>query len=86
MNWYSQNLLKGFLLTNYGSGIILPDTRKEINFIKHVLSKVIYYFGYKTADLKQPVFQDISEQGTAVYYDHQKITVKFVIKKASNLK
>ena len=68
------------------SGIILPDTRKEINFIKHVLSKVIYYFDYKTADLKQPVFQDISEQGTAVYYDHQKITVKFVIKKASNLK
>ena len=40
------------------SGIILPDTRKEINFIKHVLSKVTYYFDYKTADLKQPVFQD----------------------------
>ena len=41
------------------SGVTLPDTRKEINFIKHVLSnKVFDYFDYKTADLKQPVFQN----------------------------
>ena len=33
------------------SGITLPDTRKEIKFIKHVLSKVFDYFDYKTADL-----------------------------------
>ena len=51
------------------SGITLPDTRKKINFNKHVLPKVFDYFDYKTADLKQLVFQEnISEQGIAVYY------------------
>ena len=40
------------------SGITLPDTRKEINFIKHVLLKVFHYIDYKTADLKELVFQD----------------------------
>ena len=34
------------------------DTRKEINFIKHVLPKVFGYFHYKTVDLKQLAFQD----------------------------
>ena len=40
------------------SGITLPDTMKEINFIKHILPKVFDYYDYKTADLKQPLFQD----------------------------
>ena len=40
------------------SGITLPDTRKEIKFVKHALPKVFDHFDYKTADLKQSVFQD----------------------------
>ena len=40
------------------SGITLPDIRKEINFIKHILPKVFDYFDCRTADLKEPVFQD----------------------------
>ena len=40
------------------SGINLLDTRREINFIKHVLPKVFNYFYYKNADLDQPVVQD----------------------------
>ena len=40
------------------SAITLPDTRKEINFIKQALPKVFDYFDYKTADLEQLVFQD----------------------------
>ena len=51
------------------SGITLPDTRKEINFIKHVLRKVFNYFDYKTTDLKSnPYFKmNISEQGITFY-------------------
>ena len=40
------------------SGITLPDTRKEINFINYFLPEVFNYFDYKTADLNQLVFQD----------------------------
>ena len=40
------------------SVITLPDTRKEINFIKHVFPRAFDYFVYKAADLKQSVFQD----------------------------
>ena len=40
------------------SGITLPGTRKEINFNKHILPKVFDHFDYRTADLKQLVFQD----------------------------
>ena len=39
-------------------GITLPGTRKEINFNKHILPKLFDHFDYKTADLKQLVFQD----------------------------
>ena len=40
------------------SDITLPDTRKDVNFVKHVLPKVFDYFDYKTTDLKQPVVED----------------------------
>ena len=38
------------------SGSNLPDARKEINFMKHVLPKVLHYFDHNTADLKLSVF------------------------------
>ena len=40
------------------SGITLPDSRKEINFVKHVLPKKFNYFGYINTDVKQQVHQD----------------------------
>ena len=39
-------------------GITLPDSRKEINFVKHVLPKKFNYFDYINTDVKQQVHQD----------------------------
>ena len=39
-------------------GITLPDSRKEINFVKHVLPKTFNYFDYINTDVKQHVHQD----------------------------
>ena len=39
-------------------GINLPDSRKEINFVKHVLPEKFNYFDYINIDLKQQVHQD----------------------------
>ena len=83
---HCQNLLKDFLVTNYG--ITLPNTRKEINFIKHVLPKVFDYLDYKTTDLKQPRFQDeyFRTRNCSLLLLSPKILVKFMIKKTLNLK
>ena len=39
-------------------GITLPDSRKEMNFAKHVLPKKFNYFDYINTDVKQRVHQD----------------------------
>ena len=39
-------------------GIILPDTRKEVNFEKHVTPKNFNYFAFQKCDLQQPLHQD----------------------------
>ena len=39
-------------------GITLPDSKKEINFVKHVLPKRFNYFGYINTDVKHQVHQD----------------------------
>ena len=39
-------------------GITLPDSRKEINFAKHVLPKKFNYFDYINTDVKQQFHQD----------------------------
>ena len=39
-------------------GIILPDSRKDINFVKHMLPKKLNYFDYINTDVKQQVHQD----------------------------
>ena len=39
-------------------GITLPDSRKEINFVKYVLPKKLNYFDYINTDVKQQVHQD----------------------------
>ena len=72
------------------SGITLPDTRKEMNFIKHVLPKVFEYFDYKTTNLKQLVFQDeyfrtrncnllLSLENTCKICDKENIKFKTVV-------
>ena len=38
--------------------ITLPDSRKEINFVKHVLPKKFNCFDYVNTDVKQQVHQD----------------------------
>ena len=40
------------------NGITLPDTRKEINFVKHVIPKKLDYFVFQNSDLQQPLHQD----------------------------
>ena len=78
---HCQNLLKDFLVTNYG--ITLPSTRKEINFIKHVLPKVFDCLDYKTTDLKQPSFQDeyFRTRNYSLLLLSPKILATFVIKR-----
>ena len=39
-------------------GITLSDSRKEINFVKHVLPKKFNHFDYIHTDLKQQAHQD----------------------------
>ena len=39
-------------------GITLPDTRKEVNFAKHVIPKKLDYFVFHNSDLQQPLDQD----------------------------
>ena len=39
-------------------GITLPDTRKEVNFEKHVIPKYFDYFAFQKCDLQQPLHQD----------------------------
>ena len=39
-------------------GITLPDTRKEVNFEKHVIPKYFDYFVFQKCDLQQPLHQD----------------------------
>ena len=39
-------------------GITLPDTRKETNFVKHVIHKTFDYFVFQNSDLQQPLHQD----------------------------
>ena len=37
--------------------ITLLDTRKEVNFAKHVLPKIFDYFVFQNSDLQQPLHQ-----------------------------
>ena len=39
-------------------GIALPDTRKEVNFAKHVILKKFDYFVFQNSDLQQSLHQD----------------------------
>ena len=39
-------------------GITLPKTRKEINFVKHVIPKKFDYFAFQKSDLQQPLHQE----------------------------
>ena len=38
--------------------ITLPDTRKEINLLKHIIPKTFYYFVFQNSDFQQPLHQD----------------------------
>ena len=39
-------------------GITLPDKRKKVNFVKHVIPKKFDYFLFQNSDLQQPLHQD----------------------------
>ena len=58
LNVTFSNFIKVFDNFKLCQGITVPDSRKEINFIKHVLPKKFNYFSYTKADVKVPVCQD----------------------------
>ena len=39
-------------------GNTLPDTRKEVNFAKHVIPKIFDSFLFQNSDFQQPLQQD----------------------------
>ena len=67
-------------------GIKLPDSRKEISFVKHVLPKKFNYFDYINTDVKQQVHQDeyFRSNSCALLLSSDN-PCKFVIKKTSDL-
>ena len=52
---FMKQLTSQYMLCN---GITSPDTRNEINFVKHVIRKTFDYFVFQNSDLQQPWHQD----------------------------
>ena len=63
----------------------IADSRKEINFVKHVLPKKFNYFDYIKTDVKQQIKMNILGQSHVHYFYLRIIPAKVVMKKTSNL-